>query len=278
MTTDSSRALVLSSVQLPTPPRIAALLADLVDLEAIGAVVAQDPPLAARVLSVANSALYGVGEPVRSIQRAATVLGGRTLRRIVLQVEIYQQYEHLRGPLRLEFDGLWQHSIFVAQVSQILAAKLPRGTDLDNFYTSGLLHDLGKMVMLASFGEPYLEVLREAREAGEASSVREVEEFAFDHGQVGGIVADEWGLPTSIIDSIEFHHGPQHMLETSSEIAVVAFANRLAHGIQSKGPPDLPELLQHPAQRALKLSERALTEVLDLALESWEQVSGLTAG
>lgn len=275
MTTDPSRALILESIQLPTTPRIAALVADVADLEAITAIVAEDPPLAAKVLRVANSALYGVGEPVQSIQRAATVLGGRTLRRIVLQVEIYQQYEQLRGPLREEFDDLWTHSIFVAQISQILADELRHDAqlDLDKFYTSGLLHDLGKIVMLASFGEEYLEVLREARENGEACCVREAEIFAFDHGQVGGIVADCWKLPTSIIDIIEFHHGPQHMLETSIDISVVAFANQLAHWIQSQALPEPAELINHPAQGLLRLSEGALARVVDLALECWERVS-----
>ena len=277
MTTDPCRALILESIQLPTTPRIAALVAGVADLEAITAVVAEDPTLAAQVLRVANSALYAVGEPVQSIQRAAIVLGGRTLRRIVLQVEIYQQYEQLRRPLREEFDGLWQHSTFVAQVSQILATKLPpmNELDLDRFYTSGLLHDLGKIVMLASFGEEYLEVLLEVREEGVVSSEREAEVFAFDHGQVGGIVADCWELPNSIIDIVEFHHGPQHMLETSFEVSLIAFADQLAHRIQSKVLPKPAELRNLPAQKLLRLSERALEEVVDMAQETWEQISGL---
>ena len=64
--------------------------------------------------------------------------------------------------------------------------------------------------------------------------------------------------------------------KTSLGVSAIAFANQLAHRIQSEVLPNPAELLNHPAQGLLRLSERALAGIVDLALESWRQISGLT--
>lgn len=257
---------------LPSPPdvvvRINAMIADRTcGPQEIGRVVGHDPALAARVLSTANSSFYGLQEPVSSTEQAATVIGVRSLRNIAMQASIAQRYEHLEGLPDFDVNDLWDHSERTAQLSQLLGAASRRDLELapDEFYTCGLLHDIGKVALLESLGEEYVDVLRTAREARVPLHHREQEVLEFTHVDVGALIAARWKLPPPVALSIAYHHGPNARVLEYPVVAVVAIADQLAYRV---GQPDFEEAgvsLAELAERVLEVTPAAFQRVVEAA-------------
>ncbi|HIG11338.1 MAG TPA: HDOD domain-containing protein [Planctomycetes bacterium] len=160
-------------------------------------------------------------------------LGVRVLRNVVTQAAVIQQFHHLQSIPGFSIDELWRHGILTAQAcrefarhSQGCGALTP-----DEFYTCGLLHDLGKIVMLDSLGEDYVEVHQEAESSGDRLHQLEELRFGFNHTDVGALVALRWNLPTAAASAIQYHHGPRQCLEDDPVVTLVANANLVAHRV-----------------------------------------------
>ena len=108
-------SLIRSHLTLPTLPTVVAKINSLVDdpdvgTREIGQAVAEDAPIAAKVLKIANSAYYGLRETILSTEHASAVLGVRQLRTIAMQASVISQFEHLKRSA-FDIDQLWRHSI-----------------------------------------------------------------------------------------------------------------------------------------------------------------------
>ncbi len=227
-------------VSIPTLPEVVRRLNSMVEdpkvgLEEIGAVVAQDAPIASKVLRIANSAIYGLKEPASSVLGAATVVGARTLRNIALQASVVQHYESIALVHDFDLEMLWRHAVFVGQLAQELSIRSPeiRGMPPDEFYTCGLLHDIGKVVLLETLGEEYLDAYRIARDSGRPLHQVEEETFGYSHAAVGAAVAARWQLHQSIATVIEYHHGPRSYIENYPFVMVVAVADQVAYRLET---------------------------------------------
>ena len=261
-----------SRIALPTLPDVVVRIGAMMDdpkcgPQEIGGVVSSDPALTAKVLRVANSSFYGLREPVLSAEQAATVVGVRTLRNIAMQVSIVQRYEHLSGLAEYDLDELWTHSMFTAQLSQALAeaAGRPAGLSPDDYFTCGLLHDVGKVVLLEGLSEEYLEVLRHARRGGTALHLSEESCLGYTHVDVGSILAARWKLPEPVAMAIEFHHGPTARITGDPAVAVVAIADQLAYRAQSASFEVAVGRLADLAAKLLKVDGRRFERVLEVA-------------
>ena len=136
--------LIRDWVEIPTLPQVIARLGRLIDdpdvgLRDIGAVVAEDPPLASQVLRTANSAYYGFAQRVVSLEHAATLLGGRILRNIVLQASVMKLFAHVKGAPGLDLELLWRHSILTGQLCWTVAfrCRTELGLAPEEFYVIG---------------------------------------------------------------------------------------------------------------------------------------------
>jgi len=261
-------------LQLPTLPEVVVRLNALVDdprsgLQEIGALVARDPALTAKVLRIANSAFYGLGEPVLSAEQAASVIGVRSLRNVVLQASILARYERFADIPDFDLDELWTHSAAVAKLSRALSqrARSTGGLHPDDAYTCGLLHDVGKVVLLESLGEEYIEVLRDARASGLPLHVGEAHRLGVTHIEVGALLATRWQLPATIVSAIEFHHGPSDRLREHREAAIVAIADQIAYRAGTSTFEQAGQQLGLLAERLLGVPRERFAEVLALALE-----------
>ncbi len=235
MPTNEATRRIREHLNIPTLPRVLARVGMLLDdpecgTREIGELVAQDAPLAARVLRIANSAFYGLRERCLSTEQACSVLGMRVLRNVVLQAAVIQQFDHLRKYTEFRIDDLWTHSVLVAQVCAKLAEHSQRALDLqpEEFYTCGLLHDIGKVVMLDCLRDEYLDCHRLSGVLGDRMHHAEKKRFGFHHCDVGAMVAARWGLPPAAISAIQYHHGPVENLILDPVAALVANANLLA--------------------------------------------------
>jgi HD-like signal output (HDOD) protein len=242
-------------------------------LREVGAALAQDPGLAAQLLRLANSSYYGLEQPVLDIERGAVVLGMRTLNEIVWRVAVVQSFEHLAGQ-RLSLERFWRHSILTGQLGQWLATQCQVRLELgpSDLYTCGLLHDLGRLVLLHGQRERYEECLRIAEADGVDSHTLEREHFGFSHTEAGAVLAFMWKLPPPLQAAIEHHHGPERELEASPTAALVALCDRVARGVERAQWADVAGLAQHPARRLAGLSPQVLGELVETAWVEYRQI------
>ncbi len=266
---------IASSVSIPTLPDVVARLIAIVedpevDIDDIAKLVAQDAPITSKLLRIANSTIYGLSRPATSALDAAKVVGARTLKNIAIQASVVAHYDKLSGMGDFDVNGLWRHSIFTAQLSQEVAirAGVIREIPPDEFYTCGLLHDIGKMVLLETLQEEYLDVYRKARETKRPLHKVEQSELGFDHSDVGFVVASRWGLHESIGEVIRSHHGPGEELERMPRVAVVVVADQIAYRLDTATFPQAAEKLRALGKRLLDLSPAAFDSVIEWGVEA----------
>lgn len=164
--------------------------------------VGYDPLLTLRILRLANSPMYYLQRKVRSIENAIDVIGVRTLYDIVM---VGVASEAFAKEIKDSAIGriVWEHSLTVALIARELSRKLGmRGSD--EVFLCGLLHDIGKIMLLCADADQYAPVLEKSTESELLEW--EVKLFGYDHAVVGSVVAQAWKLPDEVCRVIFNHH------------------------------------------------------------------------
>lgn len=190
-------------------------------------VLKRDPPLAARVLQLANSPLFRTAQPIASLERAVMILGFETLRNLSLGLAILSSMGG-SGALkrRILRASLWKHSIIVAGFSEVLARDLlglGRG-----YYLLGLLHDLGKVALDAFRSKDIDRVLAVIERQRLSWPLAEAEVLPFDHGFVGQQLLIFWEFPPEMAQAVACHHEPWRAGEQENLAGLVFLADALA--------------------------------------------------
>ncbi len=259
--TDLESRILGSLDTLPSLPNVAMqlmemALSDEASIQRIAKVVEMDPAIAARVLKVANSPIYGRPNRVSSIRRAIVVLGLNPLRELVLAVSVVQT---LKGAVRKDKEALifpspdfWRHSLAVGWCARAICAQI-RFPDPDKGFLLGLLHDVGVIAINIQLGERYADPLRKfLSQPQERKSLDkfEREEFGIDHTRVGKILLSHWRFPETLAVPIENHHLvdlPEGLNNETAQLSrILALADNYASNqgftIDSKlDPPSLDE-------------------------------------
>ena len=269
MSTQRAKELIRDNLSIPTLPavvqRISAMIADPeMGTAEIGAAVGEDAPLAAKVLRIANSSYYGLRERCLSTEQASGVLGVRVLKNVVTQAAVIQQFEHLAGHPGFDIDAIWQHASLTAAACQAIARRCKGkiGLTPEEFHVCGLLHDIGKIVMLDSLGEQYLDVYMGAKQAGESLYSYELAQLGFNHTDVGAIIATHWSLPTAVASAIQFHHGPREAVRDDPVVALVANANLVCHRIADGEREAAEATLDQGTMEFLGIDPREVPEII----------------
>lgn len=199
----------------------------------IGTQISTDAPLAAKVLRIANSAFYGLRERCLSAEQAASVLGARVLKNVVTQAAVMAKFSHLEGHPEFDINEMWQHASMTAHACSTIAKRCKNAVELtpEEFHICGLLHDLGKVVMLDGMGDKYIDAFLQAKTTGTPLHFVETELCGFNHTDVGAVVAKHWSLPDAVIAAIHYHHGPRENISADPVIALVANANLVCHRV-----------------------------------------------
>lgn len=207
---------------------------DDVAVEDIGDIIAQDVAMTAKVLQLANSAVFGLRHPVTSASRAAVVLGIETLKTLVLSVGVFQKFEGLACQ-GFSIDGLMEHSLCVANASRKLAVaeKLDREF-VELAFTAGILHDIGKLALFAADPKKFETVCIKSANDQVHSTELELAMFGADHASVGAHVLSMWGIPQAVVEVVAFHHQPSTAGEVEfSILTAVAAANEIVRDRQA---------------------------------------------
>jgi putative nucleotidyltransferase with HDIG domain len=252
----------------------AAAPADLLDRMA--AVVRCDPPLAARVMAMANRSAAGAATTVGAACRAVGVEG---LWLAALTVGLLEPIPGVVPAGRMDYTGHWRHCLAVAHAARILAAEAFPQEDPELAYTAGLLHDIGKLLLLEIFPKTYARVL-ESVQAGKADIAQtERRLIGVDHGVAGRRLARHWRLGDAVEETAWLSHQPfeaiPDMLAHGGIVKVVALADVLVRETdlgfsghlamprtsrQLAGPLGVSEdLLERTARQAGQLAQKDLS-------------------
>ena len=207
--------------------------------------VSEDVSLAAQVLRMANSAYFGRDRSVSSLVDASARLGTRLLRSLVLTAELYGRFP-LSRTFAHRHEEFQRHSSLVARIASGLE---PRAAWKDDAFAAGLLHDIGKLVLMSRLSERYEAIETEARDKGRDLCAVETQRLGAHHGTIGACVLGMWGLPSMILEAVNGHHGLS--LEVSHRLnpaRAVALADRLAHDVTD--PEIASRAARRPADRA----------------------------
>ncbi len=165
------------------------------------AVIEHDPVIVSRVLSMANGAYFWFPRQINSISQAILVLGFNMVKTLAVSTSIFTG---LSSNNRRSVNALWNHSFIVGMASGLIA-KESMAVDNDSAFITGLLHDIGRVVLFQLFGGEYLKVSGASREG---LLLREEKAFGATHPEVGGWLAERINLPEACVRSIAFHHNP----------------------------------------------------------------------
>lgn len=221
-----------SLLNLPTLPTVAARLLDLVDHPKTNAAtlarfVAQDQVITARLLKMCNSAYFGLGREVTSVHQAVVFLGFDMVKEISLGVSVINAFRGTRGIRGFDITGFWDHSYGVGLVARRLAKKW-RPALASEAFTAGLLHDIGKVILIQYMPEDFMEILQQARAENRELCEVEEEHLGTHHGQIGAWLAERWKLPHTLCETMLYHHDYAQASQESRDLVIlVQFADVL---------------------------------------------------
>jgi HD-like signal output (HDOD) protein len=268
---------------IPTLPIVATKVSELINdpnssSGDIADVLKKDQVLTAKVLKLINSPYYGIPGEVTDIKRALAYLGFNTLAQLVLSVSVISLFTDKKNS-RFSMQDFWKHALGTAVVSEVIAKKVEYPKP-EECFTCGLLHDIGKIVLLKIAPDEFTKVvtLTEKEKISFAEAERRLE--VPNHGYLGEYIADKWRLPMVIRMSIRYHHTDVANMETmlasiKPAVQIVSLANQLVvqgnigYSGDASGGLITPEMLA-----PLSLSEGDLAGIMDRATKDIDNASG----
>jgi HD-like signal output (HDOD) protein len=202
--------------------------------EQVGEIIAQDEALTSEVLRLTNSSYLGLPQ-ITDPAEAVHSLGLEAVKALVMALQFLAEHSRLK-PAYLSLDQLWVHSVNVAQIARDLVLfETKDRTRASQALTAGLLHDLGKVVLVSNFDDLYGRVHSLARKQPVALWDVEKEMFGANHGEIGACLVGMWNMPSHIVEAVALHHEPplgetQHL----TPLAAVHIANVLERELQPR--------------------------------------------
>ena len=192
----------------PTLNRVIASLANEdVSFSALSDLLEKDTVLAGNILKVVNSALYGRGGTVNSVRHAVALLGVNKLRNTVLGMSIARMWARVKTPGGWSTKNFNMHSVAVAVLGDLVAqrtgVRYPEGA-----FISGLMHDLGRLLIAIAAPEEYGEIM--SLYAANTGTLCDCERrvLGLDHPEISSLALSAWNLPEPIQTAARYHHQP----------------------------------------------------------------------
>ncbi len=253
---------------------------EVVRIEPVIQVLERDPALSARLLRLVNSAGYALRQRCTSVRHAATLVGTDRLHQIATTAAVLDMFD-AKGPIAAK---VIEHSTVVGAFCRYLGAHL--ALPVDDLFTAGFLHDIGKMMLLETEGEQYVEMLESSWGRPDTLHLLERAAYGFDHADLGSHVLTAWNIPDPVPKIVAWHHEPTRAYQASSMMAALVQTVRLADALvyafaASATRDQIGSLAQLESASYLDISEPQLASMWDelyiLYTESIEQCRGENA-
>lgn len=254
---------------LPAMPHIAAQVMEKLsnpDATArdIHQLLSKDQGLAARVLKVANSPYYGACRSISSLRDAVLFMGFDSIRSLIMTAVLKSMF----SALTLYEKLLWEHSIGCGIAARHISKETGFQRTEEAFLT-GLMHDIGKTVLLLRVPSVMQEIIQEAYNSGGDFPTIEQQRLGFTHAELGQIIADKWRFAIDIEDAIANHHTPEKARSARDLSHIISVSDSICHKLEI-GPTRNPglELTALDSVKALALTPDSLAKAVEAVKET----------
>jgi HD-like signal output (HDOD) protein len=208
-------------------------------LTVVADLIAEDPVMSAKILQVANSALFGSNHEVADTIEAVIIMGTERIRALILMASVFSQYGSAKCN-GFSPEPIWAHSLQVGNFARaITLAETKDGKLSEAAFTAGLLHDVGKLILVGNLPEMYDAIRKLQLGRKMDPRLAELEVMGTMHAEFGACLLATWGLPLPILEAIALHHLPEKSHDTEfSLLAAVHAANVFANENTALGVHD----------------------------------------
>jgi len=228
-----------------------------VTAQEVAQIIDRDAALTSETLGLTNSAYLGLPRNITDPVKAVELLGLETMKVLVMALRFLAEHSQLK-PGYLSFEQLWQHSVNVALIARDLVLFETKDRLLaSQALAAGLVHDLGKVVLLSNFDDLYGRVYSLSRKQPVALWDIEKEMFGANHGEIGACLLGMWNLPGYIVEAVALHHEPPvGEQQQFTPLAAVHIANVLEHQLRPSDECRVAPTIHTPFLNELGLLER----------------------
>jgi putative nucleotidyltransferase with HDIG domain len=227
--------------RLPAMPQILLKLLELCQSDETGMaelakLIANDAGMTSKILNVANSAAYHRGGAKVGLLQALHVLGADMIKTLVISESVYQTFNGFPHSASNDLRGFWKHSLTAAVVAREMA-KVMGYAHCEEAYLAGLLHDVGRLALLAAAPNEYSFNFT-AQDSEELCAVEE-RSLQISHAEAGAWLIGRWNLDSFMADGVLYHHeAAERVVNAHPLIRIVHLAHWLAN---HDGQTPLPE-------------------------------------
>jgi len=237
----------------------------------MGDVIAKDPGLSVRLLKIVNSSFYGFQAKIDTVSRAITIVGVDDLKSLVLATSVIDKFSDIPVEL-IDMTDFWMRSIRCGIIAKLLA-KESSVLHCERLFLTGLLHDVGSLVMYSKIPEQSREVLLAANYNRQLVGVIEKQVLGFTHADVGGELIRSWGLPESLFEAVGCYLDPEVALVHRLDAYLLSLASRLSDfSQQDKLLEDVLSEFTEESLSFMRLDSEAVHKVVGLAEGEFSQV------
>lgn len=229
------------------------------DINQLSAIVSKDQALSAKALRLANSSFYGMQWKVTTMPQAVSILGVNSLRILVTAAAVIGRFP-TKNQTGFDFQGFWQHSIATAVCTRLIAKRAD--INPESAFMAGLLHDIGRLVLVTGFPEQYQAAMNYRAEHDCVMLEAERATLSCDHAAVGHALAEHWRFPPAIQMAVAGHHAPDKQW-SGGLTNLVHVADAIVHALDlSANEDDLVPPLSPNAWNSLSLDRETMLQIL----------------
>ena len=230
----AAQQLLDDTQSLISPPRVylrlkVALDDPSSDFDDLAQLISADVSIAARLLKVANSAMFNFPSQINSIDRALSLIGTKQTVELILATEILSSFNGLHYDT-MSIEDFTKHSLGCAISSRVLA-QYKNEHDVEAHFVSGLLHDVGRLLLFTKCPEVQETLINTNKTEAIPLRVLETQQYGISHGELGAHLFETWGLPDEIIECARHHHDPLSSTNYSYSAALAHVADWITHSI-----------------------------------------------
>ncbi len=227
---------------LPTLPTSLDALSEVMNdpeatVERAARIISADQASAFKVLRYINSAHFGIPRRVESISRAIVILGFAEVRNLIMTSAVIDSFSGLEDSVGFRPSELWSHSIGVGVLSRMIGREAGLSDQAD-YFISGILHDVGKLVLYMAAKDEFCRAQELAQSQGRLIRETELEVIGMDHAWAGALLAERWRVPRSLRNAIRFHHTGLVAGNPTPLVAAVHLADVVARMLELGHPGD----------------------------------------
>jgi putative nucleotidyltransferase with HDIG domain len=230
---ETLKNIIMTTRDLPAMPQVASKVLELssdpnTSAQKLQQIIADDQAMTARILKIANSAMYSCSRKVKTLTEAIVMLGFNSIRSLVVTSAARNLYNTRKSTTGLKERLLWEHSIGVAFACRLLVQeRIPALAE--EAFLAGLMHDIGKLVLNLRVPGEFDEIVQLVYNDRQPFNVMEKEILGFDHAEVGAQLVNKWNLSPVLEETILNHHNPEAMTPENPLLLYLDLANKMCH-------------------------------------------------